>query len=321
MVDLVLEVARGAQHRLHRPARLRRIARVERFRQRVERARRRRDARMDLGPSLPGVRLRFDDHVGGALGGRAAVGMGVEGVGVFRRDQPLLLKMREHGWLQRLRCPRHHHVRLPPAHDRCCLGDGGEPASLRPCKPHHRPAYAQRSRDELPVGHEQGRLAGRAKREAVGHGEAPRVGDARRQPRRLHRLQGGVEAHHRAAVEEVGEVPGDAWVGAVVVGDGPRPEGRGAVVGRPVNRGRTPCRKRLPHPLDPAAVRGHGAVAGHDRFGEVAWQGLGWELWRVAQLVEVLIKKVVDAGAAAHHHHYGGGDGEKNEEGENALHS
>ena len=82
-----------------------------------------------------------------------------------------------------------------------------------------------------------------------------------------------------------------------------------------------PLRQGLPHRLDPAAVRGHGAVAGHHRFGEVAWQGLGWELWRVAQLGEVLIKKVVDAGAAAHHHHYRGGDGEKNEEGENALHS
>ena len=68
-------------------------------------------------------------------------------------------------------------------------------------------------------------------------------------------------------------------------------------------------------------MRGHGPVPGDDRFGGGAWQGLGWELWRVAQLVEVLIKKVVDARAATHHDYHGGGDGEENEEGENALHA
>ena len=68
-------------------------------------------------------------------------------------------------------------------------------------------------------------------------------------------------------------------------------------------------------------MRRHGAVARDDGGGGGARQGLGWELRRVAQLVEVLIKKVVDASAAAHHNHHRGGDGEENEEGENALHA
>ena len=117
------------------------------------------------------------------------------------------------------------------------------------------------------------------------------------------------------------EVAGDAGVGTVVVGDGPGAVGLGAFVGGPVSGGGAAFGERRPHRLDAAAVRGHGAVARDDRGGGGAWQGLGWELRRVAQLVEVLIKKVVDAGATTHHDNHGGGDGEENEEGENALHA
>ena len=242
------------------------------FSQRVERARRRRDVPMDGCSPLPGVRLRLDDHVGGALGGRAAVRVRVEGMSVFGGYQPLLLEMREHGWLQCLRRPRHHHVRLAPGHDGRCLGDGGEPARLCPRKPNHRPAYAQRSRDELPVGHEQGRLAGRAKREPVGHREAPRVGDARRQPSLLHCLQGGVEADHRAAVEEVGEVARDARVRAVVVGMGL--PGRSRTASRPVIRGERPL-PGLPHGSTAAARSRHRTRSPPVRRGGLAGARLG----------------------------------------------
>ena len=48
---------------------------------------------------LAGVRLGLDDDIGGALGGDAAIGMGVEGVGLAGGDQALLGEVREYGLL------------------------------------------------------------------------------------------------------------------------------------------------------------------------------------------------------------------------------
>ena len=186
---------------------------------------------------LPRVSLRLHHHVGRPLGGDAAVWMRVEGMGVLGRDQPLLGEVREDGRLQRLRCPRHGHVGLPPGDDGRRLGDGGEPARLRPRQSGNGAPHAKRPRHQLPVRHEQRRLARRPKGEPVGHGEAPRVGDAGGEARRLHRLQGGIEADHRAAIEEVRQVAGDLRVGAVVFGDRACPVGHGPFLWRPVRCG------------------------------------------------------------------------------------